>query len=157
MIDNIPCQVCAFDPTLKITGSWVLTISAKSPSANTLKGNGKGRSGWKYRLVRDNFLALVAAQSKNVPVATEKRRVFFSREYAGKCRRFDRDNLVAGMKPLRDCLTELKLIVDDADKWLEAHYEQRQGDVNQIIITIEDILWLPTQTMRTTSTESFSL
>lgn len=138
-MSNTPCKQCSYDPTLQITGSWLLEIPAPAVSANELKGNGKGRSGWKYRQIRDQFYEMVRARCKHIPVATEKRRVFFCRHYTGRA--YDRDNLVAGMKPLRDCLTTLNLIKDDNNKWLEAHYSQLPADDNYVTIVVEDILW----------------
>jgi hypothetical protein len=128
-----------YDPTLKITGSWLLQLPLAAVSANELKGNGKGRSGWKYRLIRDQFYESIRANCKHIPEATERRRVFFCRHYTG--RPYDRDNLAAGMKPVRDCLTLLKLIKNDNDKWLEAHYSQLPADDNFVSIVIEELIW----------------
>lgn len=132
--------MCNYDPTLKISGSWTLLVPKNAVSQNQLSGNGKGRAGWKYRRIRDEFFELVRARKRNIPDATTRRRVFFTRYYSGKQRPYDRDNLVAGMKPLRDCLTELKLIVDDSERWLEAHYMQKHGETSHIAVDIEEIV-----------------
>ncbi len=140
---NVPCIQCDYNPLLKITGSWLIELPTAAVSVNQIKGNGKGRSGWAYRRVRDTYLEMLRARIRGIPVATEKRRVFFTRYYAGKAKRYDRDNLIAGMKPLRDCLTELLVIKDDSERWLEAHYQQKPYHVNQISIQLEDLIWLP--------------
>lgn len=138
---NAPCKFCDYDPTLRITGSWLIELPTAAVSANQLQGNGKGRSGWRYRRIRDQFYEHIRARCIHIPTATEKRRAFFTRNYAGRSRPFDRDNLIAGFKPLRDCLTELGLLVDDNATWLEAHYAQKASDVNSISIVIETLLW----------------
>lgn len=138
---NIPCGACSYDPTLPITGSWILELPVVAVSANYLKGNVIGRAHWNYKRIRGGYMEALLAQCRNIPEATEKRRVFFIRNMAGKTRPYDTDNLSGGMKPLRDCLTKLKLIKNDNASWLEAHYFQRRAEVNSVTINIETCIW----------------
>lgn len=140
-MNNIPCTYCEWDPTLKVTARWAAVLNTPAVSQNQLKGNGRGRSGWVYRKVRDHFFELLKANSRAIPKATECRRVFFTREYSKRCRPYDRDNLVAGFKPVRDALTMLGLIKDDNAQWLQAHYTQQPGDKNRVLIVIETVVW----------------
>lgn len=135
------CNMCGYDPSLDVPRQWAFRLDTPAVSQNQLKGNGKGRSGWLYRKIRDKFLAMLTRHTLAIPKATQKRRVFFTRTYTGRAKPFDRDNLIAGMKPLRDCLTELGIIVDDSDKWLEAHYQQELGHTNTIGICVQDVTW----------------
>lgn len=139
--NNIPCGACSYDPTLQILGSWSLELPFEAVSSNALKGNGPGASGHKYRAVRDRFEAFIKANCAHIPAAVTRRRVFFTRYYAKPKRSFDRDNLVAGFKPIRDCLTRQGLLVDDSEKYLESHYKQVRSDTNYVTIDIEDIAW----------------
>lgn len=140
---NCPCAWCDFDPTLQITGSWLITVPKPALSSNQLKSNLPGKAGFVYRKYRNDFKAAIEPQIGNIPAATGRRRVFFTREFAAPAREFDRDNMVAGMKPVRDCLTELGLLVDDKNQWLQAHYRQQRTGMTQVVIVIEDILWKP--------------
>ena len=140
--NNIPCGVCEYDPTLKILGSWLLELPMAALSRNALKSNVPGRYGHKYRKYRDDAMEFIEANSKHIPKANgAKRRVFFTRYYASPARSFDKDNRAACFKPLQDCLTKLGLIVDDRDKYLQAHYRQVKADSNYMTIEIEDIAW----------------
>ncbi len=142
---NIPCAQCNYDPTLPVLASWEVHLDLPAVSQNKLKSNTRGRSGWAYRRYKGEFSEEMLARCTEVPQASEKRRVTFTRHYDKAARRFDHDNLIAGMKPLRDVLTELGIIVNDSDKWLEAHYSQLRAPESGIIILIEDILWNSTQ------------
>jgi hypothetical protein len=138
---NVPCKVCSYDPTLKILGSWLIELPFEAKSSNALKGNGRGRSGFMYRKLRDDYHAYLKPNVQHIPTATHKRRVFFTRHYCPPAKRFDTDNLAHGFKCLRDCLTMLNLIKDDNEKWLESHYSQVKGAHNYMTITIEDVSW----------------
>lgn len=140
------CSLCQYDPDLPVLSCSALELQLPALSQNQLKGNGTGRGGWLYRRYRDEFLChlMTELMTSDITQATAKRRVFFERFYSNRCRPFDRDNLVAGMKPLRDCLTIFGLIVDDTDQWLEAHYIQSPTSGNNYItVIIEDIQWSP--------------
>lgn len=138
---NIPCKACSYDPSLVVIDTWTFVIPLAVKSGNALRSNGRGYSGHAYRKERDMFLEKIRVLSKGVKPAKNKRRVFFVREYGGKAKPFDSDNLATGFKPVRDCLTELGLLVDDNPKWCEAHYSQLPTGVNQTLITIEDVSW----------------
>lgn len=48
----------------------------------------------------------------------------------------DRDNLIGGLKPIKDVLTRMKIFVDDCDKWLT--FDIVQGvDASNLRIEIE--------------------
>lgn len=137
--NNIPCQKCAYDPTAEVVVAWQIWLCLEAQSINRLRSNGRGA--WAYRKYKAKAALELKQHSALVKKATGKRRVTFTRVFSGRQRHLDGDNLVAGLKPLRDGLTELGMIVDDSPKWLEAHYEQVKGPEAGIKILIEDIKW----------------
>jgi hypothetical protein len=142
---NIPCESCGYDPTLKIFGSWLLELPFEALSGNFLKSNVRGYVGAPYRRYRDKCLAHLQPLVKNIPPATQRRRVTFIRHFASPKRRFDSgDNLAQGFKGVRDTLKTLKMLVDDNDRYLEPHYRQIKTDLNYMTIILEDVCWPPT-------------
>jgi Holliday junction resolvase RusA-like endonuclease len=109
-------------------------------SVNRLQSKGGHR--WAYRKVATQALVLVedAKARLGIPAAEGKRRVTFERVWGPGQRAYDRDNLVGGMKPIRDALTKAGLLVDDAEKWCQAHYGQRGPEPTAtIIVTLEEL------------------
>jgi len=143
-MSNIPCGKCKYDPTLAILGSWMLELPMEAKSKNDLKDNSRfGHGGRKYRAFRDKCERLMLPLVRSIPTCgdTEKRRVFFTRLYCGRSRDYDDDNLIAGFKPVRDCLKTLNMIHDDSPRWLEAHYDQKKAEYAGMVITIESVAW----------------
>lgn len=139
--ENIPCGACSYNPNLVILSSWSLELPFEAVSANQLKSNRPGQSGFKYRKLRNDIEKYLKQQYPSVLPAVDRRRAFFTRHFAKPKRSFDRDNLIAGFKPIRDCLTLLGWLVDDSEKYLESHYKQIRGEQNFITIDLEDIAW----------------
>ena len=122
--------------------SWSFTLEIEPPSQNDVGGNkGTRVQRGKYRRMRDDYTLLLKARknSLGIPDATRRRRVFIVREYPKGKRRYDRGNLVGGCKPLLDAMTEAGLLVDDKEKWLEDHYEQRPAYKGGAFIIIEEL------------------
>ncbi len=136
------CEACGYDPGARVKRVGSLWLPVSAVSGNALQGNGKGPSGWKYRTLKRRALSALETCLYDAPLrkAADKRRVFFVRHYIPPQRPFDTDNLVAGMKPIRDCLTMTGLIKDDSARWFEGHYSQEAGDLGGITIRREDML-----------------
>ena len=119
-----------------------LWIPVDAVSQNTLKGNGKGSGGYIYRNHRAKCLRQleIALKETNVPVARCKRRVRFTRWYRPGQRPYDSDNLVAGFKPLRDCLRLTGLIKDDSPKWVDTTYDQHMEEHGGVSVLVEEFV-----------------
>jgi len=68
-------------------------------------------------------------------VVPRKARMKLVRLYTGK--RFDRDNLIAGLKPLVDAIKERGYLIDDNDKVFFCEYEQEPSDRKATLVRIE--------------------
>ncbi len=123
------CPYCLADLTREVTHRWDFYLPLEPPSQNYV---GKNSGGWternRYKKFRTDF-ALLLQNKKNelkIPDAQEKRRVILTRLYApskhGRPR--DRANIVGGAKMLVDAMVEVKLLVDDAEEWLDDYYRQ---------------------------------
>lgn len=136
------CPACGYDDSAKMRPVGELWLPTDAVSSNQLGGNGKGASGWKYRKLKRSYLneleAALAIQP--LPKATKKRRVWFVRHYIPPQRAFDTDNLVAGFKPLRDCLTITGLIRNDNNTWVACHYDQEPGDIGGVSVRLEEFI-----------------
>ena len=67
------------------------------------------------------------------------RRLFIERNFTGKCKPYDRGNLVGGAKPILDVLVERELLVDDSEKYVLDYYFQVRSDKNATVIFLEDL------------------
>lgn len=138
---NVPCQACGFDPTQKINEVGTLYLSCELLSGNKTGSNGKGASGWKYRKAADKYSRAVNL-SEPLPLAApgSRRRVTITRLYRTGRRKFDKDNLVWGCKPLVDVLKKRGYIFDDNPKHVEVVYLQKPGGTNfdRIEILVEE-------------------
>lgn len=139
---NDPCTACGFSPTVAVKEICDLWLPVDAISQNTLKGNGKGSGGYAYRNYRNKCLHQLenALKETYVPVATKKRRVKFTRWYRPGQRPYDNDNLVAGFKPLRDCLRLTGIIKDDSPKWLETQYHQEMEEHGGVSVFVEEFV-----------------
>jgi hypothetical protein len=136
------CVKCGHDPDAKVSGCWTLVLDMRITSANTRTVNA-GASRWLYAKARDEWQWLVKAErcNRGVTVARPggKRRVTIERQYAGRCQEMDRDNLVAGCKPLVDALVRELVVHDDKAAWLELHVTQVKAERNQTVVTVEEL------------------
>ena len=119
---------------------WSFTLSIEPPSQNVVASN-KGAGRHKYRKFRDDYEELLRAFKDKlaIPTATGRRRVFITRLYSGRGQRRDRGNIVGGCKPLLDALTNVGLLVDDKEEFLEDHYDQQKANAKGVWIQIEEI------------------
>lgn len=132
------CGTCSQTlPTAK--RSWTMSIGVDIPSQNEIASN-KGGGRFKYRAVRNLFYTDIrnALEIVRIPFASSKRRVLITRFYSGRCRDFDKGNLIGGCKPLMDSLVSHGLVFDDSPKWIEAHYFQERSHESSTRITIEE-------------------
>lgn len=136
------CLKCGFDPDAVVTARWVLVLDKRLTSAN-LRTVNAGDSRWRYAAERDAWQWLVKVERVNQRVTSAgpvgKRRVTIERQYAGRCQEMDRDNLVAGAKPLVDALVRELVIRDDRQSCLELHVTQVRADHNQTVVTVEEL------------------
>lgn len=134
------CVKCGYDPDAVVIGRWAFTLDKRLSSAN-LRTVNAGPARWRYAKERDAWQWLVKAGrlEHRIPAAVAKRRVTIERVRAGRCQEMDRDNLVAGAKPLVDAIAREGLLVSDKPEWLELHVMQRRGDSNVTIVTIENL------------------
>lgn len=125
---------------MRLVGELVVKVSY--PSQNELGGNAKGRAGFHYRKLRQEFAAALhaALAATNIPKATGKCRVWLKRVFRPGKRPYEVANLIGGGKAIVDVLVNRGLIVDDNAKYFEGIYSQVAGKADQIHIRIEAIL-----------------
>jgi hypothetical protein len=138
--DNIPCEICHFDPTLAVIYEWEFDIDFTWLSVNKVGINSSGRKGHTYRKYRKAFLAALDRDAEGVPPAKVFRRIFVTRCYVKPCYRYDDDNLRGGFKPLRDCFTTSGLILDDNKAGCQFIYcPQEAGPTTCIRVRIQEL------------------
>lgn len=139
---NAPCVKCGYDPAAVVVAAYSFMIERDPPSlnarvSNTIISNHKykrERDMWCLELRRMRLLFKVPyaiARESNWPAIAGQRRVTITREYGGKQRERDKDNLAGGMKPLIDAMVIENLLADDAPAHAEIHYQQRKIDKAQ--------------------------
>lgn len=147
MSENRKCQSCAQDLPELASEKWSFFIPIEPPSLNAVSGN-KGGYGAraKYKKIRDAYKYAIRERrmysALDLPGATGRRRVYVTRCMGKGKRRYDRDNLIGGCKPLMDALTLSGLLLDDKEKYLEAHYHQVRADKGAsggVLIEIEEM------------------
>lgn len=126
---NIPCEACGFDPTKEVTYSHEETIRFKWQSGNRINSPGHRNSSWVYRSYRKGFSDSFGRVAHRYEPATRFRRVTLVRVYGkgpkgGSCKKFDRDNLLQGAKPIVDTIKKLGIILDDSPDKAELVYLQ---------------------------------
>lgn len=121
-----PCAMCHYDAEQIVTQGWDLFIPREAPGMNARVIN-SGKSAHLYRRERDAWCMWFRAERlrQRLPVATDKRRVVMTRLYGGRQQERDIDNLIGGMKCVVDAMVIEKLLVDDAPRFAELHYQQR--------------------------------
>lgn len=132
--------MCDWDPDRAPARTWEVTITANYPSQNDLGGNGK--SGFKYRNVRNRFTKLLKEQLNAIPAAKKFRAGIITRHYGlsekGKQkRRYDEENLVGGGKPLVDAIKDYAVIIDDRPDCWKGYYRQVKSPDGVDRITIQ--------------------
>lgn len=95
----------------------IITVTA-TPSLNKLHGNRWQMFNWKKKYLKE-----LAGYEYMIGVAKGKRMVTVTRHGS---RKLDMDNLWGSMKPCIDALKELKLIIDDSEKYLVIEIEPQQ-------------------------------
>jgi hypothetical protein len=122
-----------------------LTHPVESPSGNKFhKRHWSVYSAWKQRCVRWATSAARVHPRINSPSMAYRAKVTFTC-YRGRL--IDSDNLVTGLKALRDSLVVARLIEDDSPKWAEFTYsqEKRGKTLARTEITIEPIPPTPSE------------
>lgn len=129
--------MCGYDGSLPVRLRLEIRIDLPAYSLNQIKTNPRShQSNPLYRRMRDAYTK--ALRQAGIPKAERRRRIVFTRVYAGACRKFDHDNLVGGLKPLRDALRMVGAITNDTEACLEQHHKQIPGDSNRIELLIEE-------------------
>ncbi|MGN6107259.1 MAG: hypothetical protein ACTHU0_19280 [Kofleriaceae bacterium] len=135
------CVACGHDPEARVIRSWTFDIP-KAPSSMNAHVVNAGGARWAYAKERNEWALWIrqARLLRCIPKATGKRRVTFERLYGGRCREWDNDNFVGGLKVVRDALVREGLLVDDNEANLTAIYKQakRPGET-ALRITIEEL------------------
>lgn len=139
---NDPCTSCGFSPSASVVPVADIWLPVDVVSANKLKGNGQGASGWVYRGVRNKFMGALEDALANNPVhpASKRRQVKLTRWYYPGQRPYDYDNLVYAFKPVMDCLRKTNVIVNDNEKWLQATYDQQLEEHGGVSILVEEFV-----------------
>lgn len=111
---------------------WSFTLPLIMPSQNDAAASNSGEV-WKrrkYREARDawelTFRSTMARE--RIAPATGKRRVLLTHLYAGRQRQRDPSNLAGGCKMILDAMSRAGILVDDAERWIEAHYYQQPAN-----------------------------
>lgn len=139
----VSCARCGHDPSVQVTSSWQFHIALPVHSGNRHIHN-VGGSRWRYAKERNEWQAAIRAErlDLNIPAATGKRRVTFTRFYGGRQREFDDDNLRTGLKMVRDALIREGLICDDNSRSADFGYVQIQTSVEEqrgLLVTLEEL------------------
>ncbi len=129
------CEKCGYDPAALVAASFSFVIERDPPSlnarvSNTIIGNHKyrrERDVWCLELRRARLyfkIPYAIADRSGWQAIAGKRRVTITREYGGRQRERDKDNLSGGMKPLVDAMVSERLLADDNPTHAEIHYQQ---------------------------------
>lgn len=140
-ISNIPCDACGYDPTRTILYTHTEVVQFKWLSGNIINPYGH-RSTWRYNSYREGFKKAISSVVHHYPVASTKyARLILTRQYTGRQRDYDVDNLAQGGKPMVDYLKELKIIKDDDPRFCQIFYKQEKipGKKNHVKITVEGL------------------
>lgn len=141
-MNNNPCQACGFSPDAEIETVAEFVLNTELLSGNKIGGN--DRNGWKFRSAKEKYKRAIniIGFPKEHCKAGEKRRVIITRYMTAKQRKFDRDNLIWGCKPIVDILKSRAWIFEDSPKYVEVIYKQEKadGDSGTIGIKVERFL-----------------
>lgn len=136
---NDPCQACGYSPTAREEPLATILLDIPLISGNKIGHNEKGYRGYQYRKARDTYKAALRNFSCVLAQPGVRRRVRLTRQFAGRKRDFDRDNLVWGCKPLLDVLRQLGWLFDDNPKHVETIYDQHKAESDGIRIEISEL------------------
>ena len=99
----------------------------ESPSGNAFhKRHWSVYAKWKKQCVQ---WAVLAARGNGIDGARGKRHVRF---IVYRKRMIDDDNMIQGVKALRDALVEVGLLINDSPKWATFQYDQRPAKTSKI-------------------------
>lgn len=139
------CPWCKDSPDLPLAQSWVMAVDREWPAtqahSSARLANG-GAARFMYKRIRDAWAGDIrwAVDLAEVPRADARRRVTLVRLWGRGQRERDRDNLIAGGKPIVDGLVAAGVIIDDRRKHAVIHYDQRKSDdgVSRVLIRIDE-------------------
>lgn len=131
--------MCGYDIRAQVNNAWVYRAQSYTPTANSLRGNGK--DSYKYRSWRKTWEGLFGPWLKAIPVADKRRRVIIERLYGRGKRPYDRINFAAGQKPLLDTLVNFGALYDDSIIWCQDNYRQTKSEdgIDYVTVTIEEL------------------
>lgn len=131
--------MCDYDPNVSYN-TQVATYVGLVPSQNQLSGN--TRAGWKYRVWRKKFESQAKRWDLKKAPPGIKCIGIFTRHYGKRCREYDLENLIGGLKPLIDVLRGLGIIVNDDPKHWRGYYRQTPAadKVSKLTIEIRQII-----------------
>jgi hypothetical protein len=135
-----PCPACGFDQSIVTDVIGEIQLLVNWPSQNTLGANTRGSNGYHYRKLRQEFANALHTQllAFQLPVATGKRRIWFTRIYRPGKRPYDDANLRGGGKHIVDALVNRGLLIDDDNEHFEGLYKQCPGNHDSIHMRFED-------------------
>lgn len=115
-----------------------MTLITTQPLASLNAWNNKPR--YHYLQQRKAWEKVLAGTVFLWGRAKSKRRLSVRRLVEGKNWLIkDRDNLIGGLKPLKDVLTRMGVFVDDSDEFLEFEISQGVDPKPRVEITVEDL------------------
>lgn len=128
------CARCGHDPDAKVLASWSFFVDKEVGSLNAHRVNAGSR--WQqaaYRRERDEWTRWMQVGKANnaIPSATSKRRVRLVRQYTGRQRAYDVDNLIGGAKACVDAMVRAGLLAGDTRELAEIEYDQKRGGPNE--------------------------
>lgn len=134
------CPRCSYNPAAIIAGSWEFHIGRPVKSGNDRIHN-VGASRWSYKADRDAWHSDIHAMRRvlDIPPAHTLRRVTLTRLIGKGQRRYDRDNMATGCKPIVDALVRVGLLIDDDAKHAEIHYAQEKGALPGLRVLLEEL------------------
>lgn len=148
------CPYCGEDPRTPVLERYSFTLELAWPNPqNSGSGGGRlhnsGGARWGYKKVRDDFVREILLTSPPEPMrGRQLRRVTLTRFWGPRKRAWDKDNLVAGAKPIVDALVLTGAMVDDSERYARIHYQQRkrtEGGACAVHVLIE-VLDVPVAT-----------
>lgn len=135
------CAKCGYDPEARVLASWSFVIGREIRSGNE-RINNVGGSRWTYRVMRSGWISDVSGMRlvHRIPDARGKRRVTLTRIIGYRQRRYDRDNLATGCKPVIDALVRCGLLVDDTEQHAELHFLQaKRAGLHGVVVLLEEL------------------
>lgn len=134
------CVKCGHDPEAVVLASWTLHVPREVRSGNAYVVN-SGGARFGYKRERDSWerdFTILRGQH-GVTLATCRRRVTLTRSIGYRQRAYDKDNLVAGCKPVIDALVRAGLLLGDTERHVELHFAQERRPQFGTIVLIEEL------------------